>query len=91
MDLLAGNPSDKAGRITDGARHAARFNQPRGICQLVGGSNDLLVVDHVGATAVVRLVERTTGEAHSGSIMHIQLFNNMMTALWAWEPKHGNA
>ncbi len=58
--LLAGDPQAK-GEVVDGTGNAARFNQPRDMCQLPG-SGDLLVVDGIGSSAVVRYVSIATGD-----------------------------
>ena len=58
--LIAGNPKASPD-IVDGIGPAARFSQPRGMCQLVGSGN-LLMVDGAGSTAVVRHVDVMTRE-----------------------------
>jgi hypothetical protein len=63
VDLVAGAPRSAAA-VVDGPPPRARFSQPRGLCQLHGGpfSGQLLVLDAVGATAVVRRMQPITGE-----------------------------
>ncbi|WIA32802.1 hypothetical protein OEZ86_005984 [Tetradesmus obliquus] len=54
MQLLAGQPSGPKA-VVDGPRGTASFSQPRGLCK-EEASGQLLVVDGVGGTAVLRTV-----------------------------------
>ncbi|WIA12643.1 hypothetical protein OEZ85_006295 [Tetradesmus obliquus] len=69
VQLLTGQPSGAKG-VKDGPRDTASFNQPRGICK-EETSGQLIVVDGVGSTAVLRSVVTSGQNAASGTSAHL--------------------